>query len=312
MKIQNITNINEIDKTKVLRLIEASIQAYKAFDSDEPEVCQVNKIIPPEGFEFIDSWSGYDSIRGVDKHAEVYGVVFRSQKSPENYIFAFRGTTGTYDILDDLGVEKKAFVAHAGNVPSGVEVESGFFDIYSVSTGEIPSMQQQLFQLIDKYAIQQLSITGHSLGSALSEIFTLDIALSRPDVKTSTINYACPRVGNNEFVTFYEKQAAQQDPKTRTLRVVNTEDKVPCGPPESLGYKHASGAYFISFYEDGGIEERYFDLLARHKAYNYQAVLMCAAESADGFCVSSGIVVHASSDSITSQKPDPDYAYDIL
>lgn len=261
MKIQNITNINEVDKTKVLRLIEASIEAYNAFDSEEPGICQVDKIIPPEGFEFVDSWSGYDSIGGEEKRAEV---------------------------------------------------ESGFFDIYSMSIGGMPSMQQQLFQLIDKYAIQHLSVTGHSLGSALSEIFTLDIALSRPNVNTATINYACPRVGNNEFVTFYEKQSAQQDPKTRTLRVVNTEDKVPCGPPESLGYKHASGAYFISFYEDGGIEERYFDLLARHKAYNYQAVLMCAAESADGVCVSSGIVVQSSDDTIISQKPDVDYGYDVL
>ena len=52
-------------------------------------------------------------------------------------------------------------------------------------------MQQQLFTLLGEYEasdkpIAQLFITGHSLGSALSELFTLDLALSRPDLVSFT------------------------------------------------------------------------------------------------------------------------------
>jgi hypothetical protein len=186
---------------------------------------------------------------------ECYGVVFRSQTAPYTYIFAFRGTSSTLDILDDLGVESKFFTPHdtpVMPVPGDVEVESGFFDVYCESDGDTPSMQQQMFGLIDTFnasdkPIGQLYITGHSLGSAVCELFTLDVALSRPEVNASNYNYACPRVGNREFVSFYEKQAAQLDPQTRTLRIQNTYDKVPCVPLEDMGYDHLSYALFSRF-----------------------------------------------------------------
>ena len=81
----------------------------------------------------------------------------------------------------------------------------------------------------------------------------LDVALSRPSISASNINYACPRVGNSGFVTFYEKQPAQQNAKTRTLRVQNTYDKDSCVPPESKGYHHLTNAYIIAFYKDSWI-----------------------------------------------------------
>ena len=100
------------------------------------------------------------------------------------------------DLIDDLGTRRN----------TGVPVASGFCDVYSEAGPDTPSMQAQVISLLDKYRasdqpIGRLYITGYSLASALSELFTLDLA--RPDVKVaSNDNFACPRGGNAEFVNF--------------------------------------------------------------------------------------------------------------
>lgn len=310
MESQYITSINAADKAKVLLLIEASLQAYGAFNKDEPAKCREKNIVPPAGFDFVECWTGVDSVFSRDKAVECYGVVFRSKIEPYIYIFSFRGTASILDALDDLGAESSRFKPYDINVsvPSAVAVEAGFYDVYSSSDGNIPSMQRQLFQLIDKYQasdkpIGQLYITGHSLGSALSELFTLDVALSRPSVTASNINFACPRVGNGGFVDFYGQQPAQQNPGTRTLRVQNTYDKVPCVPLEAMGYRHVPHAYIIAFYKDDLIGKE--DYLASHSSQNYSAVLNCAALSKQGICISRKLEVPANGYAVTSREPDP-------
>jgi len=308
MTIQYVTSINDTDKKKMLLLIDASLQAYCAFNQDDPEKCQQQKIVSPAGFHFVDYWTGVDSLFSRDKHIECYGVIFRSNVAPFTYIFAFRGTSSTWDVLDDLGAESKDFVAHDSQVsiPANVTVESGFFDVYSESTKNTPSMQSQLFQLIDKYQasdkqIAQIYITGHSLGSSLSTLFTLDLALSRPNINASNINFASPRVGNDKFVAFYESQEAQQNANTRTLRVQNTYDKVPCVPPNLLGYEHTSYACLIAFYKDSWIGK--LNLLDCHSSNNYSAVLNDAAKSELGVCVCEDLFVPANGYAVTSVVP---------
>ena len=44
-----------------------------------------------------------------------------------------------------------------------------------------------------------------------------------------------------------------QNPATRTLRIQNTYDVVPCAPPELIGYQHVGDAYLVAFYnKDAG------------------------------------------------------------
>ncbi|MFC5049171.1 hypothetical protein ACFPK9_00865 [Rubritalea spongiae] len=54
MKTQNITSIHAVDKEMVLQLIAASIEACNAFDRENPRVCQIDKITPPAGSEYVD------------------------------------------------------------------------------------------------------------------------------------------------------------------------------------------------------------------------------------------------------------------
>lgn len=301
-----VISINDTDRDKVLLLIDASLQAYNAFDNGGAAKCLADKVIPPRGYDFVECWKGVDSIFHHDKTVETYGVVFRSQAAPYTYIFAFRGTASFLDALDDLGAEMKKFTPYApgADVPPGVKAEAGFFDVYSESAADTPSMQTQLFQLIDKYngsrqPVDQLYITGHSLGSALSELFTLDLALSRPEIKASNINFASPRVGNGDFVTLYEQQPAQQTPETKTLRVQNTYDAVPCVPPEPPGYRHIPNAYLIAFHQESALGKLH--LADDHSSANYSLVLNCAAQTGQGICLGE---LPAGEYELVSETPD--------
>ena len=80
---------------KVLLLIDASIQAYRAFDHD-PRPAEA-----PLGYEIVDTFSGVDSVFGDHRTVEVYGIVFRSISSPDRYVFAFRGTDSVTDLIED-------------------------------------------------------------------------------------------------------------------------------------------------------------------------------------------------------------------
>ena len=95
-------------------------------------------------------------------------------------------------------------------------------------------------------------ITGHSLGSSLSEPFTLDLVLSAPMLHSKTCNFACPRVGNKEWAGFYD--SLTKSVGNPTLRVVNAEDLVPKVPPELPDYalRHSSTNYARTLAHDFG------------------------------------------------------------
>ncbi|MES9978796.1 MAG: lipase family protein, partial [Candidatus Thiodiazotropha sp. 6PLUC5] len=279
-----VDDIRKLNSSRIELLIECSLQAYNAFSESQADQCLSENVTPPMGFELLDSWSGVDALFGEGKKVETYGLVFRSVKAPWRYVFAFRGTDSALDMLDDCGVEPQAFVPFDSDVvvPDEVWVESGFNDIYRGEYGVVSSMQQQLFALIDKYLasskpVSEVYITGHSLGGALSQLFMLDLALSRPEVTGENINFASPRVGNGAFVDFYRTQT----PDTN-LRVVNFHDAVPNMPPEELGFKHYPAGYLIAFHANDMLGK--LDLKAAHSSVNYKAVIACAVNSGDGIC----------------------------
>ena len=309
VNIQYSTNIHNTNTEKVLLLIDSSLQAYKAFNEKTPAKCQTAKITTPSGYEFIEDWTGIDSLFGKEKTEECYGVIFRTKAAPYTYIFAFRGTASLLDVLDDMGAEAKTFIPFdkTSSIPNNIEVESGFFNVYHKSGDSSTSMQEQLFSLLDKYnasnkPITELYITGHSLGSSLSELFTLDIAISRPEIKASTINFASPRVGNAAFIAFYQQQVAQKQADTRTLRVQNVYDKVPCTPLRSMGYQHLDNAYLVAFHKKSFLGRE--DLLSCHSSDNYHAVLHKAAESSKGVYITNSLNVPANGYDIVSDAPD--------
>lgn len=272
----------EVDRYLGLLLLEASLQAYNIFDSAIPAVANFSKVVVPEGYEIVDSWTGVDAIFGCCRQEEAYGLVLRSQKEPYTYIFAFRGTDTWRDLCDDCGFKLVEFSPYAYDVaiPHGVRVEYGFSHIYTDAFGEIPTMQDQLFALVHKYLasskpIDQLYVTGHSLGCTLATLFALDLALLIPEIPVFNYNYASPRVGNQAFVDFYQQQQLAK----RTIRFQNVYDKIPHTPLEIQKYRHLPNAYLIAFYGDRLTGK--LDIMSNHCLLNYQKVLEHVFQSPD-------------------------------
>lgn len=271
-------------------------------------------VTPPTGYDLVDCWTGIDTVFSTLNQVECFGVVFRSQAAPYTYIFSFRGTYSMLDVLEDLSFwEKENFVPFQGSSPApDAQVADGFWGIYNTSATGTPSMQEQVFALLQKYnasaqPIHRLLVTGHSLGAALCELFTLDLALSSySDIAYSNYNYAGPQVGNAAFAQLYDSQPREQDPATRTLRIQNTYDLVPCSPPTTFfDYQHVGDAYLVAFYnKTAGWLDPYAKLYD-HQALNYQAVLACAFASSGGVCINDNLLVPSDGETLVSFQPDP-------
>ena len=120
----------------------------------------------------------------------------------------------------------------------------------------------------------------------------------------SNFNYACPRIGDAQFVHIYQSHDQDKATHTRTLRIQNTRDRVPCLPPKDWGYEHATPAYLIDFHKDGWVDLEF--LLHNHAATNYLAVLQCVMAQPDGICERDDLHVPDTHFTLISRKPDPD------
>ncbi|RLM60930.1 hypothetical protein C2845_PM14G12370 [Panicum miliaceum] len=150
--------------------------------------------------------------------------------------FAWRGT------LADLTAIPKPVTEFGIPCPDpGVKVESGFAELY---TGKDPecrySAREQVLaevrKLVELYHSRgeevSVTITGHSLGSALAMLSAFDVAETganvSPDGRTAPVcvfSYSGPRVGNTRFKDRFERGRG-----VKALRIVNVHDKVPTLP----------------------------------------------------------------------------------
>ncbi len=256
-----------VDPARTLTLVCASIQTYSAYNAGAVFASDpLEYITAPPGTRYVDYWDGQDVFDGNPIHELVlFGLIFEYTDDPGRFIFAFRGTKGIAEWIDDLKVAHASFKPETSApqppVPANACVEDGFDEIYR-------SMQATLFAKLGALQPKQLEITGHSLGSALATLFTLDVVLSRPDQQYVSENFASPRVGDAHWAAYYDSLTTGKGQPT--TRVVNTKDLVPKVPPRVLGYKHIGQALDICFEKPTGILP---DFGLRHSADNYQLVL---------------------------------------
>jgi hypothetical protein len=248
-----------LDPTTALALAQASVAAYAAFEKIGFQL--------PANYKLVDQWTGWDALltTGVE---ELYGLVFQSMLPGESgtFIFAFRGTDSDMDIYEDLHFETTEFVPTHNSVSPTPMVSAGFYGIYDQLGGRMTqSMRNQLFSLLARYKPSQLYVTGHSLGAALSQLFSLDLAISQP-TPSLNINFSSPMVGTADWQTAYEKAL----PAGQSIRCYNYWDYVPSLPPSEFGYKPVGSAFRTAFYV---LDEWFPHVLSRHSIVNLQTVL---------------------------------------
>ena len=255
---------SQIDPALTTTLAAASLAAYNDFLNQGQGTPQP----PLAGYTFLNRFTGWDDYVGEYGTEELFGLIYQSQTDAGCFLVAFRGTDSDSDVLEDLFADYSTFQPFCNSVsPVPDDVSAGFNDIYSTKGPSMSqTMQQQIFSLLPTQQMSEVYITGHSLGGALSQLFTLDMRVSFPNVNIQTINFASPKVGGSDWASACTNAGAAQN----ITRVINYWDAVP-DMPWHLGDEYvAVGAQFETAFYGGYI---LWDELHRHRLLNLQYVL---------------------------------------
>ncbi|GAB2234575.1 hypothetical protein Droror1_Dr00003831 [Drosera rotundifolia] len=258
-------------RTELIRYGEMAHASYDAFDFDPySKYCGSCKYSKEQFFESLDMGGhGYEVSRYLyatsninlpnffkksrwpktwSKNGNWIGYVAVSNEETSKRLgrrditIAWRGTVTHLDWISDLTDVLKP--VSSDRIPChdpSVRVESGFINLYtdkdeSCKYCNLSAREQvldEVARLMEKYKDEDISITitGHSLGSALATLNAYDIAETglhiRGDgqaVPIAVFSFSGPRVGNIRFKERLEGLGI------KVLRVVNVHDVVPKTP----------------------------------------------------------------------------------
>lgn len=268
-----------LDPNLAALLGNASLEAYTDFSkANEPTYTPPALVYGTTTFNYVNRFTGFDDVAWGSGSEERYGVIYQWSAKSDVYLIAFRGTSSAYDMVLDLeSATTIAFSPYQNNenFPSDVHVGDGFNKIYSTKNHSMSaSMQQQIFDFITSLPTppSQIVITGHSLGSALASLFTLDVAASLPEISVANINFASPRVGPAKWQTIYNQTYNLQN---STVEIRNSYDLVPKVPTSQwpFDFRDVGNLFPVSF----SVKNYHIDfgeiVLAWHALKNYQYVV---------------------------------------
>jgi triacylglycerol lipase len=176
-----------------------------------------NNLTPPIDPRVSANWTVVGFITAVDALADAqaigvgtrfyYGFLAYSNTDNTKYVAVIRGTANASEWIEDVEfVPKPAPANMAGTV------ENGFFSIYgSMLYAPLGSAAGQAVVAGIATAVggNQLTVLGHSLGSALATYLTLDLTVSgQLKNPLSACIFASPHAGDDTFAQFFDKTVA--------------------------------------------------------------------------------------------------------
>jgi len=141
----------------------------------------------------------------VDRSQRVfYGFLAKSRMDPASFVVAVRGTDGLVEWLIDA-----EFLLIKHPIYPTTQVEQGFWGVYQsmnlvdAATGAV--INAKAAQGIAATVVgATVTITGHSLGSALATYLTLDVAVTLGSGVTACL-FASPRTGDAAWAALFDK-----------------------------------------------------------------------------------------------------------
>jgi hypothetical protein len=187
-----------------------------------------------------------------------YGFVAQNIANPSQFVLAIRGTQTPEEWWDDFtSILKIPFsMPNCGSVALGFDRIYQTLEIVERSTSAsgagiaarslkpVGSFAVQAASLVRKLAqaavprvagfpaTASITVVGHSLGSALATLYTIENAKGDQIHNPTLCTFASPRVGDADFVAAFSAL-----PLT-SWRIVNEPDIVPRQPPELTGFGH--------------------------------------------------------------------------
>ncbi|KAH7337824.1 Alpha/Beta hydrolase protein [Rhizoctonia solani] len=139
-------------------------------------------------------------------------------------------------LLDVQFFQKNLDATLFPGVSEEVKAHSGFVDAQATSAAAKLAAVQLAMAGSGTNAI---TLTGHSLGGAISLLDSLYLSLNLPSVTIKTVTHGMPRVGNSEFANLIDSKIPDLS------RVTNMDDLVPVLPGRRFGYVHPNGEKHI-------------------------------------------------------------------
>jgi type II secretory pathway pseudopilin PulG len=190
---------------------EATVTSWNCY------YCTLNSSMTTKGFKptaiiknALTNTFGYVGVQGT-----IVEVVFRGTQS-----------NSLQNWITDISAGKSAPYPNV----TGATVHSGFLTAYDVVRTQVRNAVEAQLKAIKA---TRVIFTGHSLGAALATLALVDIAPTI-SVPSFLYNYGSPRVGNLQFMTYYQSLVST------SYRIVNRADIVPHVPTVSMGFHHVA------------------------------------------------------------------------
>ncbi|KAJ8545460.1 hypothetical protein K7X08_018043 [Anisodus acutangulus] len=149
-------------------------------------------------------------------------------------LITWRGTIRSSEWNDDVEVSLVQPTKIFGENTDNILIHKGFYSIYTSlneasNYNRTSSARDQVIEevkrLLEQYKKEEVSITvtGHSLGSALATLCAIDIVVNQvnKEFPVTAFAFGCPRVGEENFKNAYEKLKNLQ-----ILRICNAPDHI--------------------------------------------------------------------------------------
>jgi triacylglycerol lipase len=142
----------------------------------------------------------------------------------QRLIIAFRGTELLHEWIDNFDFIPSPYAP----IPGRGTVHQGFQLVYYSIRANLRNLVQR-----NAPARKNLLITGHSPGGALCALTAPDLLNDiAANLAPVVYTWAEPRVGHDDFVSFYDTHV------NVCYRITNVWDVVPHLPPDLAGYEH--------------------------------------------------------------------------
>lgn len=136
-------------------------------------------------------------------------------------------------------------------LPAFIAIHSGFADSHSRTAEAILSAVNATLSTHSSSS-PSVTLTGHSLGAALSLLDAVYLPLHLPNgTRFKYVGYGLPRVGNQAFADYVDDAVASLDSDSESeealgfTRIANKRDFILINPGKFLGFRHPSGEVHI-------------------------------------------------------------------
>ncbi|CAG5076439.1 Oidioi.mRNA.OKI2018_I69.PAR.g8461.t1.cds [Oikopleura dioica] len=144
------------------------------------------------------------------------GIPDRPNEKRKTYlVISIAGTHSFRDIIQDLNIFKRKFE------DTEARVHAGFYNQFLALK---PKIRNRVEVILNETLVDEILITGHSLGGAVAAMFGAYLAAEFENQNFRVVTFGCPKPGNSDFRELFQQRVKKH------LRVRVTTDPVTLVP----------------------------------------------------------------------------------